>query len=300
MDLKKLAIAQCPVLITGPTGVGKSYLAEKIHEIHRPGRPFIEVDTAALHRETFDSQLFGHRKGSFTGAIGDRMGLCRMAKDGTLFLDEIGGLGLDLQKKLLMLMEKRSFLPMGHGARVPFEGTFILASNRDLASLVERGDFREDLYYRICVIEMKIKALCERRGEFPEIMGQLISQLQTKYRGKTLRLSEELQNFMLHHPWPGNIRQLKNVLEYLLVFAGGEAQMSDLPHWMNRTDHVVAKNFQRAMEDFERQYFTKILRENNGRINQTSREIGISKSTLITKARKYKINTHLLRAKIVV
>ena len=110
MNLPKLALAKCPILITGPTGAGKSYLAEKIHHLHCSHRPFIEVDVSALHETTFDSQLFGHRRGSFTGAIRDRQGLCEMVKDGTLFLDEIGDLGLSLQKKLLMLIEKKKFL----------------------------------------------------------------------------------------------------------------------------------------------------------------------------------------------
>ena len=299
VDLQKLALAKCPILIIGPTGAGKSHLAENIHRTHRPGKPFVEVDMAALHETIFDSQLFGHRRGSFTGAVGDQPGLCKTAKDGTLFLDEIGDLGLGLQKKLLMLIEKRSFLPIGSNVRLPFQGSFIFATNRDIGRLVEQGKFRQDLYYRIRVVEVAIEPLCGRRAELPGIMSKLIFQLQEKYGKKALHLSDELQEFMLGHSWPGNIRELKNVLEYLFVFAEGEVQMSDIPAWLIEGDRERArKSFHQAMEDFEQRYFTRVLEQNHGRINQTSREIGISKSTLIMKAKKYNIDTSLLRARI--
>ena len=139
MNLEKLANARCPIFLTGPTGVGKSYLAEKIHRAGDPTRPFMEVDVAALQDTTFDSQLFGHKRGAFTGAVGDQPGLCRVVRDGTLFLDEIGDLELSLQKKLLMLIEKKSFLPIGASSRVSFRGNFIFATNRDIGKLVAEG-----------------------------------------------------------------------------------------------------------------------------------------------------------------
>ncbi|MCY4644526.1 MAG: sigma 54-interacting transcriptional regulator [Bacteriovoracales bacterium] len=333
MDLQKLALAKCPILIIGPTGVGKSYLAEKIHGIHRLKNPFIEVDVAAIHEATFDGQLFGHKRGSFTGAVGDQIGLCKAVRDGTLFLDEIGDLGLDLQKKLLMLIERRSFLPIGSDRRVPFEGHLILATNRKLGDLVKSGNFREDLYYRIRVIEIEVKPLCERKDEVAKLIPHLIFELAKRYPGKDLILSKDLENFLIDHPWPGNIRELKNTLEYLFVFSEKVARIGDLPasileeaskkaqgtkksiededlgsrfleqnsgQWISPfMKKMSTKSFQEASEDFEKSYFSRILEENNGRINQTSREIGISKTTLIMKARKYKIDTNRLRAKAV-
>ena len=132
-------------------------------------------------------------------------------------------------------------------------------------------------------------------------MSKLVSHLETKYQKKNLSLSHKLEDFLVNYPWPGNIRELKNVLEYLFIFATGESQISDIPGWMTeRNHHIASKSFYRALEDFERQYFTNILEENNGRINQTSKKIGISKSTLIAKVKKYNINTNLLRAKAVI
>ena len=300
MNLRKLALAKCPILITGPTGAGKSHLAEKIHQLHGAHKSFIEVDVAALHETTFDSQLFGHQRGSFTGAVSDQQGLCQRVKGGTLFLDEMGDLSLSLQKKLLMLIEKRSFLPIGASTRAPFHGNFIFATNRNIGELVELGKFREDLYYRIRVVEVVIGPLSERKEELSKIIAKLISHLENKYQKKTFLLSRELENFLMNHPWPGNIRELKNTLEYLFIFTTGKAEIRDLPHWMmEKNQSLIKKGFYRAMEDFEKRYFTKILEENNGRINETSKQIGISKSTLITKAKKYNINTNVLRARAV-
>ena len=296
MDLQKLVLAKCPILITGPSGVGKSYLAEKIHQARHLNRPFIEVDMAALHETIFDGQLFGHRKGAFTGAVANQVGLCQAVGNGTLFLDEIGDIGPGSQKKLLMLIEKRSFLPIGSTVRVPFRGNFIFATNCDIRRLVGVGRFREDLYYRIRVIEQRIRPLCERRDELAELLETIMGQLQQKYSGKRLCISDELRNFIFSYSWPGNIRELKNILEYLFVFSDGEAKLSNIPQWMIRSSGYSKKSFQQAVEDFERKYFTEILKRNDGRINQTSREIGISKTTLIMKARKYQIDTRSLRA----
>ena len=220
---EQIAASDVTVLIGGETGSGKGRFARQIHHAsHRAGGAFVAVDCAALPESLFESQMFGHKKGSFTGATGDRIGLIRSADGGTLFLDEIGELGLEQQAKLLTFIQERTVLPVGGAERVSCDVRLIVATHRDLFSMVQRGEFREDLFYRIAVIEMNIQPLHERMDELPGIVEELIEVKSALLRVDPRSPTKQFMNRLMEYQWPGNIRELGNVIERALVLSRAE------------------------------------------------------------------------------
>ena len=221
--LEQIAGTDVTVLLGGETGSGKGRLAKDIHHLSpRTSKPFVSVDCTSIPETLFESQLFGARKGAFTGADSDRLGLVRSAHSGTLFLDEIGELSLDQQAKFLTLLQERSVLPVGATERVPVDVRLIAATNRDLRAMVERGEFREDLYYRLAVIELSVAPLRERMDELDAIIEDLIDQRAQLLRVTPRSPSAEYLECLHAHDWPGNVRELGNVIERSLVLSRGQ------------------------------------------------------------------------------
>lgn len=308
-QLQKFINLSAPLLITGETGTGKSKLAMKIFESSRIFKEkFITVHLASLKEDLLESELFGYKKGAFTGANDAKNGYLRDVGAGTLFLDEIGELSLEAQKKLLYLLEEKKFTPLGSTQSQDFCGRIIMATNRDLKAMVSQGLFREDLYYRVVVFNMELPALRETPDTLKNSIEVLFTKLKMTYGRHNLYLSDEAMNCLLKKPWKGNFRELKNSLEYAVVMSEERLiKVSDFPILSSEHEHVpkiqeldflesFPQDFNQSLELFEKMYLEAILVKNAGRVNDTARRLGMSKTTLIQKAKKYQINTLKMRA----
>lgn len=297
---------KAPLLITGETGTGKSHLARDIYRqssIHQ--EKFLTVHLATLKEDLLESELFGHKKGSFTGALENKSGYFQEVGTGTLFLDEIGELSLEAQKKLLYVMEERKFTPVGGSASLDFRGRIIMATNRNLKQMVESGLFREDLYYRIKVFHLELSPLREDKKQLREMIQTLFNELKERHSSPYARLSNEAMELLMSRNWKGNIREIKNALEFALVMSPKNViESADFPHDQNEVilpEEVNAlagfpEDFHQSQELFEKVFLESMLAKNGGKVNETARRLGISKTTLIQKARKYGINTLKMRA----
>jgi two-component system response regulator PilR (NtrC family) len=218
----RVARSQAPVHITGESGTGKELVARLIHESgSRKDAPFVPVSCGAIPSELMESELFGHRKGSFTGAVADKPGLVQAAEGGTLFLDEVADLPFGMQVKLLRLIQEKTARPVGEQHEQPVDVRILSATHRDLGELVADGRFREDLFYRINVIELRVPALRERLGDIPELAGAIIARLALRMSIKAPELSDEGLRLLVGHNYPGNVRELENVLERALTLCDG-------------------------------------------------------------------------------
>jgi two-component system response regulator PilR (NtrC family) len=221
--ISKLARSQAPVYIAGESGVGKELVARLIHEQGaRSGGPFVPVNCGAIPAELMESELFGHRKGSFTGAHADKDGLFQSANGGTLFLDEVAELPLHLQVKLLRVIQEKSVRPVGASAEVPLDVRILSATHKNLAQLVEEGRFRHDLYYRINVIELPVPPLRERREDIAQIAAAILARLAAEMDEEKLSLSDAALAALAEHSFPGNVRELENILERAVAMSEGE------------------------------------------------------------------------------
>lgn len=297
------------VLITGPTGVGKSHLAKKIHDkSRRKQRPFIAVNLATLHEGTFESELFGHEKGAFTGADQRRIGRFEAAHGGTVFLDEVGELPLRLQSRLLEVLQSKQISPVGSNRMIQLDMRVIAATNKTLLHEVKNKSFREDLFHRLRVISLDVPAIRERPDEFDEIVHKSLTEF-ALINGRTiLGISEEVASILESYEWPGNIRELRNVLEYAVISTEGNSiSARDLPPWLfqnmrrNRAasvqqkfpaslgilEHPLYLDYEGVMASFESEFLGRALRWNQGRVNETARRLSMSKATLIRRMRKF-------------
>jgi transcriptional regulator with PAS, ATPase and Fis domain len=316
------------VLLTGETGTGKTYLAKKIHDSSRRAlKPFVVVNLATLHGGTLESELFGHERGSFTGADSRRVGKLEMAQGGTVFLDEVGELSLSLQARLLEFLQFRTISPVGSNRVIQLDVRVIAATHRDLEKAVQKGVFREDLFHRLRVISIPMKSLRCRLGEFNELLTSTLEEF-SRSSGRAVRgISGEVAEIFQNYAWPGNFRELRNVIEYGVQSAEGmEIQVHDLPLWLLEAVNAVGLsesseravirpqpsvwgldeyssgalepkgslvpdlgvlslplvlNYRLSKIQFEKEFLKRALVKNGGRINQTARQIGVNKSTLI-------------------
>ncbi|RFA31303.1 sigma-54-dependent Fis family transcriptional regulator [Alkalilimnicola ehrlichii] len=222
----KLARSQAPVYISGESGTGKELVAHLIHDKGpRRDKPFVPVNCGAIPAELMESEFFGHKKGSFTGANTDKQGLFQAADGGTLFLDEIAELPMHMQVKLLRAIQEKAIRPIGEQRETPIDVRILSATHKDLAQLVSDGGFRQDLYYRINVIQLPVPPLRERRDDIPALAEHFLKQLEAD--GAPLRLSSEAMKALCHYPFPGNVRELENVLERAVTLAEGETIQAD-------------------------------------------------------------------------
>ncbi|MBK3332179.1 sigma-54-dependent Fis family transcriptional regulator [Persephonella atlantica] len=221
--VEKIAPYDINVLIVGESGTGKEIVAKTIHKLsNRADRPFVAINCASLPEELLESELFGYRKGAFTGATSDKKGLIEEANGGTLFLDEIGEMPISLQAKLLRFIETRKIRPLGSVKEIDVDVRIISATNRNLEEEINEGSFREDLYYRLSTITIKMPSLKERREDIPLLVESILKQLKNKYKKDIKKISPEFLNYLMHYDFKGNIRELKNILEKAVILSEGE------------------------------------------------------------------------------
>ena len=298
---RRIATTTVSVLVTGESGTGKEILARAIHGFSaRAQKPFVPFNCTAVPRELLESQLFGHRRGSFTGADRDHPGLIRAARDGTLFLDEIGELGLDLQPKLLRFLESGEISPLGE-APLTVDVRIIAATNSDLELLVRENRFREDLFYRLNVVRLRIPPLRERRDEIPGLVNYFLRRAAAEFHKGQVRLAEETMEHMLFYRWPGNIRQLQNEIRRMVALADKDAVLmpSTLSEDIARARRPIEQSFDGsevvvplhqkllpAISRIEREMIKAALHEHRGRVEAAARALGISRKGLYLKRQR--------------
>jgi len=292
--LRRLAVVSSAVLITGETGVGKDVCARLLHSLSpQSGEPFIAVNCAAIPGDLLESEIFGHEVGAFTGAIKRHLGYAERARKGILFLDEIGALPLALQAKLLRLIESSSFFRVGGETKIPFKARLVAATNADISAMVANNTFREDLYYRINIVEMDIPPLRKRPSDIPWLMDLFFAELASTHASTLRGVSSLAEEAALGHDWPGNARELRNRMERAFALALGDWIMpADLFPESTPVTSQPGKNgtLASARENAERCRIEKTLHENDGQIVKTARALSISRTTLWEKMRKFGIS----------
>ncbi len=312
-ELDRLRDSECTVLILGETGTGKSILARRIHELGaRKHGPFIDVNCAGLSRELFESELFGHERGAFTGAHSTKQGLFDAAHEGTLFLDEIGDIDLQVQPKILKVLEEKTFRRMGDVRQRNADVRLIAATHHDLLSAVDLRVFRADLFYRISTVTLRTPSLRERMEDLPLLVDQILRQ----ERAPDVTLSSGAWDKINGYTWPGNIRELKNVLHRALILRQGNVVAADdvrfdgdarpsattaaaplsAPSLSSLTVAtpsagipVETPSSSRTLEEVERDHIARALIAENGRVKDAARRLGIPRSTLYQKIKNYKL-----------
>jgi DNA-binding NtrC family response regulator len=280
-----------PVLIQGETGSGKGVLARWLHE-HGPRRdePFVDLNCAGLSREFLESELFGHARGAFTGAVGEKKGLLEVAHRGTLFLDEVGDFDPALQPKVLKVLEEKRFRRMAEIADRQVDVFLIAATNHDLLGLVREGKFRSDLYFRISTIPIAVPPLRERREDIPLLANHALAQLARDLGRPDVRLSRDALEALRSYSWPGNLRELRNVLERaVLRVEGGEIGSSDLRFVATSTE-APALDAGATLAELERRQIERVLQEEKGRVVNAARRLGIPRSTLYQKIKEHAVD----------
>ena len=287
------------VLIYGESGTGKELVAHALHyQSLRSVAPFVEVNCAAIPDELIESELFGHVKGSFTGASSNKMGKFEKADGGTLFLDEVGDMSLKVQAKVLRALEEQRFEPVGANAPVSVDVRVIAATNKNLDEEMDKGNFRHDLFYRLNVIPFYVPALRERVEDIPILAHHFIEEFSSLYGRKPKEISPEAMEVLNQYPWPGNVRELKNLVERLVIMTPStRVQARHLPSIVLQKgstpfveDPSEARSLSEARLAFDRDYILKKLEENNRNISRTAEALGIERSHLYRKMRSLKIS----------
>jgi two-component system response regulator PilR (NtrC family) len=291
---RKVAPTNATVLLTGESGVGKEVVARLIHSFSaQKDHVFLPVNCSAIPEALLESQLFGHTKGAFTGAVGAQEGLFQRARGGTIFLDEIGEMPLILQPKLLRAIEEKEVLPVGATTPVKIDVRILAATNRDLKKEIEANRFREDLYYRLNVIELHIPPLRDRREDIPPLVEYLIhrhnQELKKTYKGA----DNATMKLMMSLPWKGNVRELDNVLERAMILGDGEwISPSDLPRWEIPEGTAItplSDNLKEAVQAYEKSHIETVLKKTNGDKKSAAELLGLSLSSLYRKLEELSI-----------
>ncbi len=291
--VRQVAPTRATIMINGESGTGKELIARAIHGLSdRRNRAFIAVHSAALAGGLLESELFGHEKGSFTGAIKKRIGRFEMADKGTLFLDEVSDMGAETQVKLLRVLQEQEFERVGGTETIRVDVRLIAATNVDLEALVKEGKFREDLYYRLNVVKLKIPPLRERREDIPLLINVFIKEFNDA-NGKNIEgLTPEALGAMLSYNWPGNVRELRNCIEGLVVLTRGKTiNLEELPPEIRENAEGPSQTVEgdTTLKDMEKRMIEEVLQKANGRKNVAAKLLGISRRTLHRKIKKFKI-----------
>lgn len=291
--VEKVAASQASVLISGESGTGKEVIAKALHQgSERSKGPFVAVNCAAIPKDLIESELFGHMKGSFTGAVKDRKGKFSLADGGTLFLDEIGDLPVDLQPKLLRALQEQSFEPVG-GTTEQVDVRVVAATNRDLEQAMQAGEFREDLYYRLAVVPMELPPLRQRKDDIPLLLDFFLKKQNAQVG---VKFSAEVIDYLTHYSWPGNVRELENVVEQMLILRQGDVlQLSDLPQRIGQKVvsgggvlNLPEEGY--SLEALEQEAVEEALRRSGGNKSKAAAFLRIPRHTLLYRLEKYNIH----------
>ncbi|MDY7019421.1 MAG: sigma-54 dependent transcriptional regulator [Chloroflexota bacterium] len=285
--IKTIAKSNATVLITGESGTGKELVARAIHsQSHRRSKSFVAVSCAALPESLLESELFGHEKGSFTGAYSQKKGKFEFANGGTLFLDEIGEMSTNIQVHLLRVLEEKEFTRVGGNELIKVDVRVVSATNKDLKIAIEEGRFREDLYYRLNVVAIELPPLRERKEDIPLFAEHFLHKFAQENQKEVTDFSPEAMEFLLNYDWPGNVRELENVIERAVILAKDSLiTIHDLPHEnMSPTRLAVAG---KELREVEKNHILNVLSQTGGNYSEAARILGITRMTLYNRARDY-------------
>lgn len=293
--IEKVATTNANILIQGESGTGKELVARAIHrQSQRSNKPFVAINCGALPESLLESELFGHTKGSFTGATSDKQGLFRAAENGTLFLDEIGEIPISLQVKLLRALQEHEVTPIGATVPIKFNARIVAATNRNLDEEVNKGNFREDLFYRLNVIEIFLPPLRERREDIPLLIKYFIGKVAKEQDSAEKRINKDAISALLNYHWQGNIRELQNAVERAFILSGDEIDLEHLPPKVRaNSNHGFEirdpNGLNPTLEEVERRYVLEIMKSVNQDKSLAANILGIDLSTLYRKLKRYDV-----------
>ena len=300
----KVADSDSTILIKGETGTGKGLVAKAIHQnSNRKNKPFISINCGAIPENLLESELFGHVRGAFTGATVSKSGKFELAHGGTIFLDEIGDMSPDLQVKVLKVLEEGEFEQVGGAKTINVDVRVIAATHRDLPEEVKKGNFREDLFYRLYVIPIGLPALRERKSDIPHLVSYFIKIYNNKNNRNLEGISDNALEVMMHYGWPGNVRELRNVIERLVVLIGsGQISLNDLPKELKSangyqanqsieiTDEGICLN--NAVTEFEKDLILQSLEKTKWVKNKAAKLLQLNRTTLVEKIKRHRIQQY--------
>jgi len=290
--INKVAKTDANLLILGENGTGKELVARMVHfQSMRKDQPFIKVDLGAIPETLFESELFGHKKGAFTDAKEDRVGRFEMAEEGTLFLDEIGNLNLNLQAKLLSVLQNKIINRVGSGESIPINIRLICATNKNLQEEISNGNFRLDLLYRINTVELMVPPLRDHKQDIPLLINHFLSMYTAKYQKKRLQIDEHTYKELMNYAWPGNIRELRHAVERAVILAENrKLEMTDFVPASHLQDMEVNEMMDSVkMDEVEKKTILEALEKNGGNQSLTAKALGIGRTTLYRKIKRYNI-----------
>ena len=286
----KVADTDANVLILGENGVGKEVIARALHRhSQKRGEIFLPVDLGAIPETLFESELFGHKRGAFTGAVEDRVGRFQLAHGGTIFLDEIGNIPLSIQSKLLHALQTRTITPVGSDRSVTVDVRVICATNQPLRDMVSKGDFREDLYYRINTVELHMPALRDRGDDIVLLTQHFLDQFMRKYQKKNMNIDPEVMNKLKEYRWPGNIRELQHMVERAVILSDGNTIK---PSDFHLSDVLLNKESKPAtlnLVDNEKRLIVEAIDKFNGNISKAAQALGLTRAALYRRLEKFGI-----------
>ena len=291
-EIARVAPTDARVLITGENGTGKELVARALHRLSgRADAPLVEVNCAAIPEELIESELFGHVKGSFTGATEDRRGKFDEADGASLFLDEVGDMSARTQAKVLRALQEGRFTRVGSTKAIATDARVLSATNKDLQTEITRGTFREDLYFRLAVVPLHVPPLRERSEDIPELASHFLELASTRFGRRPRSLSAEAVRALQAHRWPGNVRELKNLIERLMIFGQGDAiDVSELPFPAAEAGALPPDApLKDARDEFERRYILAALKRHRGNVTRAAEMLGLERSNLHRKLKSYGI-----------
>jgi transcriptional regulator with PAS, ATPase and Fis domain len=300
--VEKVAASDTTIMLNGETGTGKGMIARAIHECSpRRGKPLVQINCGATPEGLLESEFFGYRRGAFTGAVADKPGKFEMANGGTIFLDEIGDMSTDLQVKVLRVLEEGEFERVGGRETIKVDARIIAATHRDLEEEVQKGHFREDLFYRLYVIPILLPALRERKGDIPFLVYHFLEEFARKNQKTVMNVAAEAMQLLMNYPWYGNVRELKNLIERIVVLKEGDTlQAEDLPEKVRTSEPPAGRrgearggeegiSFQTAVSEFEKALILSALEKTKWVKNRAADLLQIKRTTLVEKIKRYQL-----------